>query len=115
MKFSGKVGFWVGETEVKPGIWESSIVEKNYYGDINRSYRRFQPTDNQNDNFSTNNQVSILSDLYAQQNWSSIRYIVWNGAKLKVTSIELSYPRILLEVGGIYNGENETGSASVTD
>lgn len=111
MKFCGKVGFWIGESEVKPGIWKPTIVEKTYYGNVNRSYRRFQQTDAQNDAFSTNNQIAILSDLFAQQNWSSIRYIVWNGVKLKVTSIELSYPRILLEVGGIYNGEDEIGSA----
>lgn len=112
MKFHGKVGFWVGEKEVEPGVWKSSIEERHYCGDLNRgSYRRLQPTDQQNDNFSTNNQVSILADLYARQNWTSIRYVVWNGAKLKVTSIEVAYPRILLEVGGVYNGEDTIESA----
>lgn len=111
MKFAGKVGFWVDEAEVDPGVWKSSIVERNYFGDVTLSYRRFQPSENQNDNFSTNSRVSILSDLYAQQNWTSIRYVVWNGAKLKVTSVEISYPRIVLEVGGVYNGEDPIESA----
>lgn len=106
MKFAGKVGFWIDETEVKPGVWKSSIIERDYFGDVSLSYRRFQPSDNQNDNFSTNSRISILSDLYAQQNWTSIRYVVWNEAKLKVTSVEISYPRIVLEVGGVYNGED---------
>lgn len=108
MKFAGKVGFWVDEAEVKPGVWKSSIVERNYFGDVTLSYRRFQPSENQNDNFSTNSRVTILADLYAHQNWTSIRYVVWNGAKLKVTSVEIGYPRIVLEVGGVYNGEDAT-------
>lgn len=111
MKFAGKVGFWINEVEVKPGVWKSSIIERDYFGDVSLSYRRFQPSENQNDNFSTNSRISILSDLYAQQNWTSIRYVVWNGTKLKVTSVEISYPRIVLEVGGVYNGEGTFESA----
>lgn len=111
MKFSGKVGFWMNEEEVEPGIWKSAIVERDYFGDVTLSYRRLQPSDHQNDNFSTNSRVSILSDLYARQNWASIRYVVWNGVKLKVTSVEIGYPRIILEVGGVYNGEDAIESA----
>lgn len=104
MKFSGKVGFWEGSRETKPGIYKSQIVERPYNGDVITSTRRFQSTEFQNDDLKLSNRISILSDLYAQQNWTSIRYIVWNGTKLKVNSVEVNYPRLILDVGGIYNG-----------
>lgn len=107
MKFVGKVGFWEEEVEVKPGVFRSDIVEKTYTGEVYRNKRRFQSGENQqNENLVINNQISILSDLYARNNWGSIRYVIWNGVKWKVTSIEVAHPRLILEIGGIYNGKN---------
>lgn len=105
MKFCGEVAFWEEDKETDPGVWRpAQMVIRKYTGDILRANRRFQSSDQQNDIFTVSNQISILSDLYAQQNWASIRYVVWNGAKLKVSNVELNYPRITLEIGGVYNG-----------
>lgn len=106
MKFSGKIGFWVEDIEIKPGVFKPNIIEKSYFGDILRNNRRFQTAQNQqNENLVVNNQISIISDLYIQQNWSSIKYVLWNGVRWKVSSIDIgSYPRIVLELGGVYNG-----------
>lgn len=108
MKFCGKVGFYTGDTEVKPGVFKQCIHERKAVGDINRLFRKFQETEYQNDTLKVNSQISILSNMYYYQNWMNIRYVVWNGAKLKVTSVDINnYPRILLEIGGVYNGEDE--------
>ncbi len=106
MKFSGKIGFWFDDVETKPGVFKSQIVEKSYTGDILRNVRRFQDAQNQvNDNLVLNNRLSIISDLYMQENWSSIKYVFWNNKKWTVKSIDIgSYPRIIIELGGIYNG-----------
>lgn len=105
MKFSGKIGFWYGDVEVVPGSYQPKVVEKPYRGDILKMYWNHQPVSNQqNDNITLNNQLSILSDLYLQKNWPSIRYVVWNGTKFKVTKVEPGYPRVILDVGGVYNG-----------
>lgn len=104
MKFYGKIGFWLGDVEVKPGIFESNIIEKNYAGDVYRNVRKFQSREYQNDELTISNQIGILSDLYMRQNWSSIRYVLWNGVKWKVTSVDVNYPRIILELGGVWNG-----------
>lgn len=111
MKFSGKVGFWKGDVETKPGVYRSNIEERSYVGDVLRNIRRFQPGENQqNENLLLNNRISIISDLYMQKNWSSIKYILWNDVKWKVSSIDIgSYPRVILEIGGVYNG-NESAS-----
>lgn len=106
MKFSGIVGFWGEEKEVKPGMFEPEIVERPYVGDVLRNTRRLHATDQQNPNLTVSNQISILSDLYAQQNWHSIAYVIWNGVKWQVSSVDISYPRLALELGGVYD-ENQ--------
>lgn len=108
MKFSGKIGFWMGDVETKPGVYKPSIIEKNYTGDVLRNVRKFQPVQNQqNENLVTVNKISVISNLFLQTNWPSIRYIIWNGIKWSVTSVDISqYPRAIMEIGGVYNGEN---------
>ena len=106
MKFYGKVGFWLKDVETSPGVYKSEIVEKTYFGDVKQNTRRWQEADQQNDRMKVNNTITILSDLFAQQNFTSIKYIIWNGQKLKVTSVVVDYPRLSLEIGGAYNGEN---------
>lgn len=110
MKFSGMIGFWIKDVETKPGVFKPEIVEKPYIGDIKKNIRRFQSVDNQqNDNLRVNNQISVISDLYMRNNWSSIRYVLWNNVKWSVTSIDInSYPRVILDLGGVYNGKNAT-------
>lgn len=104
MKFYGSIGFWKESFEVAPDVYKSAIEERLYFGDVLKNRRGWRQTENQNDDFTVTNRISILSDLYAQQNWTSIRYINWNGVKWKVTNIEVAYPRLNLEIGGIWNG-----------
>ena len=107
MKFSGKIGFWIKDVEIKPGVFKPQIIEKNYTGDVLRNIRRFQSVENQqNENLAVNNKLSIISDLYLQQNWGSINYVSWNGVNWQVSSVDIgSFPRIVLELGGVYNGK----------
>lgn len=108
MKFSGEVGFWVDEIETGPGVWRGEIVERHYVGDVLRNVRSFQQASEQmNDEFKVSNKISILSDMYMKQNWASIRYVVWNGKKFSVTSVDVGYPRLTLDIGGLYHGEDE--------
>lgn len=111
MKFYGKVGFWIEDVETSPGVYQSKIIEKTYFGDITRNDRRWQERQQQNDEMKVNNSVSILSDIFAQRNYTSIKYVILNGIKLKVNSVTLDYPRIKLEIGGEYNGENSANSS----
>lgn len=109
MKFYGEIGFWCKDVETSPGIYNEAIIEKSYVGDILKNNRRWQNSGNQNDSLTTNNRISIISDLYLRQNWSSIKYVIWNGVKLKVSNVDLEgYPRVILDLGGEYYGENET-------
>lgn len=101
-KFYGAIGF--AETvETTPGVWEHQIVERNHRGELTRNNRRLQTTSQVNDNLNISNQISILADPYADQNFHSIIYAKFMGAKWKVTDIEVQPPRLILTLGGVYN------------
>ena len=102
-KFCGMVGFSI-QKKTGPGIWGNEIVEKKYYGDILRNVRKNQNSNNVNDNITISNEVSIISDEFANDNYSSIVYVELNGAKWKVNDINIQYPRLVLSLGGVYNG-----------
>lgn len=101
-KWYGKIGYGVTE-ETSPGVWTEEIVERQYYGDIIRNLRRLETSDQVNDNVSVSNEISIVSDPYALENFHSIRWVEFMGSKWKVTSVEVQYPRLLLSLGGVYN------------
>ncbi|MBP5598376.1 MAG: hypothetical protein J6Y02_23620 [Pseudobutyrivibrio sp.] len=106
MKFEGKIGFWIEDNEEKPGLFKPGIVEKSYTGDVSRDNRHWNAQSNTtNSEYKVNNEISVLADLYARQNWNSIRYVLWNDIYWSVTSVTLGYPRITLVLGGVYNGE----------
>ena len=101
-KWFGKIGF--SETkETRPGVWEDIITVREYYGDVTRNTRRFQSSENLNDNIVVSNDISIVADPYAIQNFHSIRYIEFMGTKWKIDNVEVSYPRLILTLGEIYN------------
>ena len=103
-KYYGNIGFAVTE-ETKPGIWEEIITEKPYYGDVMINSRNLQTRDHVIDDVMINNSFSIVADPYATENMYAMRYLTWNGAKWKVTTVNVEYPRLILTVGGIYNEE----------
>lgn len=102
-KWFGVIGF-AGMMEIEPGIWDEGIVERSYYGELGRNTRRLQSSGSVNDNINIANEISILADPYANQNFHTMRYISFMGAKWKIENVEVQYPRLILTVGGVYNG-----------
>lgn len=103
-KFYGAIGYAVTE-ETKPGVWMEKITERMYYGDLTRNTRKLQSTDQLNDNINVANEISIIADPFANENFHSMKYVEFMGAKWKITNIEVQYPRLILTVGGVYNGK----------
>ena len=103
-KWFGTIGF--AETvETSPGIWEEQITKRNYYGDLTRNTRRLQSADKLNDDIVINNELSIVSDPYANEHFHNMRYAEFQGAVWKITNVEVQYPTLILSLGGLYNGE----------
>lgn len=108
MRYYGKVGYCTS-VEARPGVWVvDHVVERPYYGEVLRYSRRYQTTDKVNDNLDISNQISILADPYAYEHFAEIRYVYWMGAKWKVSSVEVEYPRLKLTVGGVYTENDES-------
>lgn len=102
-KWFGKIGY--AETvETAPGVWKEQITVRDYYGDLTRNTRRLQSADKVNDDLNISNELSIVSDPYAINNFHSMRYAEFMGAKWKISTVEVSYPRLILTLGGVYNG-----------
>lgn len=114
-KFFGKIGFAISEN-TKPGVWKSSPTEREYYGDWTRNLSRFQPTSKVNDDLTIANELSIISDPFAMENFHTIRYVKYQGVKWKVSSVEIQFPRLILTIGGVYNGDTAgTSQSSLQD
>lgn len=104
-KWFGKIGYAI-TSETKAGIWESTIVEKSYYGDLITDRRKRQNSGEINDNISLANMISIIADPFAIQNCSYMAYAEIMGIKWRISDIEVQYPRLILTVGGVYNGDS---------
>lgn len=101
-KFCGVIGYAVTK-ETEPGIWEEQIVEVEYFGDIIRNTRRINAPGKINDDISISNQISIIADPFANNNFHAMKYVVFMGAKWKVSEVTVEYPRLILSIGGLYN------------
>lgn len=101
-KFYGNIGYATNE-QVSPGVWVDSIKDRPYYGELGRNVLKIQSSEHLNDNVNIANEISIIADAYAYENFHSMRYIEFMGAKWKITNVEVKHPRLILTVGGVYN------------
>lgn len=102
-KFYGTIGYGV-TSEIRPGVWDETITERQYYGDVNRLSKRLQSSDKVVDDITIVNEISILADPFAYENFHAMKYVVYMGAKWKISSVEVKYPRLTIATGGLYNG-----------
>ena len=103
MKYYGNIGFAETE-ETTPGVYVEKIVERMYYGDVIDYGRNLQSSDTINDDIRLTNQLSIVADDKAYNDMASIRYAVFMGTKWKISGVKVLPPRLLLTLGGEWNG-----------
>lgn len=102
-KFHGNIGYSTS-VETAPGVWADQINEREYYGDVIKESKQWTSADKVNDNLVINNRISITADDFAYSNFSGMKYVIWAGVYWKVSSIEIQRPRLILSLGGVYNG-----------
>lgn len=102
-KYYGYIGYGVA-TETSPGVWSDEPIEKEVYGDIFKNAAAQKSGEHLNDNLTLDMKISFIADPYAEQNYSDIVYATRFGKKWKVESVEIQYPRLVLTLGGVYNG-----------
>lgn len=107
MKFYGIVGYCetVEETGDREGNWVDNCTEKKYYGDVIRNTRKWETnSESINDDLNINNSFSIVADAYAYDHFYAMKYVIWMGQRWKITNVEVQRPRLILTIGGVYNG-----------
>jgi hypothetical protein len=102
-KFYDVIGF-AEVKETSPGVWEETVTERKYYGDVGRNTFKYQASSNLNDDLNISNEISIVADVFANENFHAMRYVVFMGVKWKINNVEVKRPRLILNVGGVYNG-----------
>jgi len=104
-KYCGNIGY--RETvEVDTDIWQDKITPHKHYGDVIKNTSRM--VNGENTTIKTpqcNNSLSIVGDPYAFENFHNIVYATFMGTKWTVTNVDVQYPRLILTLGGVYNGE----------
>ena len=101
-RYAGKIGFAVTE-ETYPGVWTPVITEKSVKGEVLRNAYRSTSGESVNDNITISNRISVIGNPYLFENFQFIKYITWLGTKWIVTNVEVQYPHLILDIGGVWN------------
>ena len=93
--------------ETAPGVIRTdvNIIEKTVFGDVLKGSSKWSEGRYLNDDLKISSRISIVADAFAWQHFSRIKYCEWLGVKWKVIDIEPLRPRLILTLGGEYNGE----------
>ena len=103
-RFFGLVGFAEAAVQDPPGVWKEPIVEHTYLGEVIRNSRGLQETEQVTNDITVGVSISIVADAYASQNFVSMRYVAWMGTLWIVSNVDVQSPRLILRLGGKYNG-----------
>ncbi|MBQ0088385.1 MAG: hypothetical protein KBT27_03510 [Prevotellaceae bacterium] len=103
-KFKGRVGYSVTE-EIRPGVFaQECIKESTYYGDVEDPYIRHTSKEGINDDLAISHTISILVDPKSVDRAPNMRYVTYMGTRWNITGVQYKYPRLILTLGGVYNG-----------
>lgn len=107
-RFFGKIGFYKTEEldpYDHPGVFTPVLREREYYGEVMRNSRRWdQNSSGVNDSLVLGHTISIVADDYANQYLGAMKYVRWHGERWQISTIEVQRPRIILTLGGVYDG-----------
>ena len=105
-KFYGKIGYGeTSETYPDSGIYEEVITERTYYGDVTQTRRTLSDgSDKVNYDITVSNSISVVADGYAYENFYQMKYVEWAGTLWEINEVEVQRPRLILRLGGVYNG-----------
>lgn len=110
-RFYGKVGY-AESVLIRPGVYEDTITEREYYGEVLKVATRYQNANQVLDNLVFRENISICADGYAEQHYSQIKYVEYLGVCWTVNHVEAQRPRLILALGGVYNGPRPSSGTS---
>ena len=102
-RWYGMIGYGC-PCETAPGVYTDRIIERPYYGDLINNTESNEQSESLNDDIQIRNDISIIADAYACQNFHLMKYVTFMGARWKIRSVKVAHPRLALSIGGVYNG-----------
>lgn len=109
--FYGEIGY--GHSVEKPpgsGIWVVEHTERKLVGSVKQLARTLRDGDKVVNDFSVGNSISVVADAYAYEHFQHIKYIRWMGGLYLISKVTVKAPRLLLDLGGVYNGPTADGT-----
>lgn len=91
-------------TEVRPGIFEDTIVERDALAEVVQRTEALDINDSIIPTYRTTTSVSVISDGPTKPMYNDIRYVKYQGFKWAITSVVHQPPRVVLYIGEKYNG-----------
>jgi hypothetical protein len=107
-KFYGPVGYVITEESDPinhPGVYNTTTEVRYVYGDYKQKRSNVKSSDQVNDDVEMLGEISFIGDEFALAHFAHIRFVKYLGVKWKVTSVSSRPPRLILSLGGVYNGE----------
>jgi len=107
VKFHGVVGVATGDQIEKPansGIFVDEIEERVATGEQIRDTRQIANPDKVNFDMTLSTTISVMADVFADVDFLAFRYCERAGVKWVIVNVEPARPRLLLTLGGVYNG-----------
>lgn len=102
-KYAGNMGFVV-ETEVSPGVWSATEIIRKVRGDIIGAGHSYDGGNRINDNITLQHRISVVGDSYLLDHFHELRWVEVRGIKWEVSGVSFSRPRLVITLGGIFNG-----------
>lgn len=103
-KYSGLVGYG-DQVETAPGVWETITESRMMKGDLIRQNADIRDSAKVNDDITLNHRVSLIGDAYAFDSYFNMKWIQIHGRRWKISSVEVQRPRLIVEIGGLWNGD----------
>lgn len=105
-RFCDVIGIAQSNVEIRPGVYGDVIVEHKYYGDVLSDTRQLEG-EKVNQDITVGNSISIIGDSRINT-FHALRYIRWMGTLWIISNVEMKSPRLILRLGGVYNGPTAT-------
>ena len=105
-RYYGRIGFLREEieSEDRPSRYVPVMEERFYSGELWKNTTNQQTAEKPVDDFGINNDISIVADAYALNNFSSMKYVEFMGTLWEVRSVTVEHPRLRISFGGVYHG-----------
>lgn len=103
MRFYGAVGYGV-EVETRPGLPETVIKEVMARGDVDRLAISLEDDAKVNPDIRTTHALRLMLSPDLREHFATLKYVTWQGVRWSISTVEAIPPRILVRLGGVYNG-----------